>query len=44
MLKSESDLDPWQDHAVIAFDDEAAGADGVELTRRLGGQAAHANE
>ncbi len=44
MLKSESDLDAWQDHAGIAYDDDAAGAFGVELTRRHPRKTAHEHE
>lgn len=44
MFKSELDLDPWQDHAGIAYDDDAAAAGGVELTRWPFGKATHAYE
>jgi hypothetical protein len=44
MLERETNLDPCQDHARIAYDDLAAGAFGVELTRGLLCKSAHTFE
>ena len=44
MLKSESFLNRWQAQARIALDDDAANADGIELTRLLLRKTAHAHK
>ena len=44
MLKSESFLNRWQAQARIARDDDAADADGVELSRLLLRKTAHAHK